>query len=257
VRRALVAAAVVLAAHAADAAPDAKKTSPTTDAGGLKGDPGDRRIVGILDVRVEGLAPDVAAQFEKKLEQQIDTKRFWLATRARMKQSMANSTRWTEGCVIGTCLREVRAQTHAELVLIAALSGSGTSFGFVVTLVRTDTGRVLAQEAGRCDVCTIAEAMNQGAVATVRILRDIPAMLPNDDAVKAAQVDLAIAPFRTKLDDVDHRWARLGTTMAIVGVIATGAGLALYFINDHADYGLGIAGVGAGLTIGGVVVLTF
>ena len=70
-------------------------------------------------------------------------------------RSCAARPKWTEGCVVGACLSEVRAQTGAELVLLAALTGSGTSFGYVVTLVRTDTGRVLAQESDRCDVCTV------------------------------------------------------------------------------------------------------
>ena len=63
-----------------------------------------------------------------------------------MHEMMANSTKWTEGCVVGSCLHEVKTQTGAELVLLAALTGSGTSFGYVVTLVRTDTGRMLAQD---------------------------------------------------------------------------------------------------------------
>ena len=61
---------------------------------------------------------------------------------------MANSTKWTEGCVVGACLREVETQTGADLVLLAALTGAGTSFGYVVTLVR-DRHRRRALARGR------------------------------------------------------------------------------------------------------------
>src|SRR6185312_14294808 len=83
-----------------------------------------QRIVGVLDVRVEGVPPEIAAQFQQQLEAQVDTKHFWLAPRSRMHEMMTNSTKWTEGCVIGNCLYEVKRQTNADLVLLAALTGS-------------------------------------------------------------------------------------------------------------------------------------
>ena len=221
--------------------------------------PGDRQIVGILDVRVEGLAPDIAAQFEKKLEEKIDAKRFYLATRARMREAMTRSTRWAEGCVIGTCLRDVKAQTGAGIVVLAALSGSKTSFGYVVTLVRTDTGRVLAQESGRCDVCLVTEAMSQGAATIVRLLREVPQVLTDDDQVKAAQVDLAAAPLRARVDaleDADRHHRRLGIALTVVGLIAAGVGVAVYATTDH-DAGLATAAGGGGLAASGLFVLAF
>ena len=33
---------------------------------------------------------------------------YWLAPRSRMHEMMANSTKWTEGCVVGSCLAEVK-----------------------------------------------------------------------------------------------------------------------------------------------------
>jgi hypothetical protein len=252
VTRALVTVAVMFTTAAA--APAAKSsTAPTPEA------VGNRQIVGILDVRAEGLASDVAAQFEKQLELQIDTKRFYLATRARMRQAMTSSTRWAEGCVIGTCLRDVKAQTGAGIVVLAALSGSGTSFGYVVTLVRTDTGRVLAQESGRCDVCVITEAMNQGAATIVRLLREVPQVLTDEDQVKAAQFDLAAAPLRArvdKLEDADRHHRHLGIALTVVGLIAAGVGVAVYATTDH-DAGLATTAGGAGLAASGLVVLAF
>src|SRR5690349_7146258 len=74
--------------------------------------PGDkRRIIGILDVTVDGVPPDVAAKFQSKLEEQLDSREYWLAPQARMHELLSNSTKWSEGCIVGPCLMEVKVQT--------------------------------------------------------------------------------------------------------------------------------------------------
>jgi len=169
-----------------------------------------QRIVGVLDVRVEGVPPEIAAQFQQQLEAQVDTKHFWLAPRSRMHEMMTNSTKWTEGCVIGKCLSEVKRQTNADLVLLAALTGAGTSFGYVVTLVRTDTGLVLAQESERCDVCTVSEALANATLATVKILDAVPDQLPDEHAMQAAK----LAAVQTTADKELAEAAIRGSTIA-------------------------------------------
>ena len=218
-----------------------------------------RRIVGILDVKVDGVPPEIASQFQQNLEAQLDSKHYWLAPRARMRDLMSNSTKWTEGCVVGQCLQEVRTQTRADLVLLAALTGSGTSFGYVVTLVRTDTGRVLAQEQERCDVCTINEALSAATLATIKILTAVPDHLPDDGVERKAALDLATRPLETrlaKLSGDDHHHKTLGATLTVLGVAAAAAGTVIYFKQDHVT-GAATAAAGAGLAVGGVVTLTF
>ena len=133
---------------------------------------GKERIVGILDVRGPTAADE--ATFERNLEEQLDTNTYWLAPRAIMRERLRNSTKWTEGCVVHHCLQEVKVQTNADVVILAALTGSGTSFGFVVTVLRTDTGKVVAQETERCDVCTFNETMNAAVLATIKLLNGVP-----------------------------------------------------------------------------------
>ena len=96
-----------------------------------------KRTVGILDVRVEGVAPEAKLQFGAALEQQLATSHYTLLTQPKMHEAMASSAKFTEGCVVGECLMDIRAQTHADLVLLVAFNGSGTTYGYVVTLVRT------------------------------------------------------------------------------------------------------------------------
>ena len=120
----------------------------------LPGGADKRRIIGILDVRIDGAPPEVGAQFQKDLEAQVENIKaaYFLAPKMRMHDLMAQSTKWSEGCVVGACLKYVKDQTNADIVLLAALTGSGTSVGWVVPLVRSDTGNVLAQKSERCDV---------------------------------------------------------------------------------------------------------
>jgi hypothetical protein len=214
-----------------------------------------QRIVGVLDVRVEGVPPEIAAQFQQQLEVQLDTKHFWLAPRSRMHEMMANSTKWTEGCVIGSCLAEVRRQTQAELVLLAALTGSGTSFGYVVTLVRTDTGAVLEQKSERCDVCTVSEALANATLATVQLLNNVPDKLPDahhDEQVRLAQVQ---AKADTEVAAARHHPHAVATGVLITGLAVAAGGAGVYFANK--DAGVAMAAAGGGLALGGIIALTF
>ena len=217
-----------------------------------------KRMVGILDVRVVGVSEDLKAKFEKQLEQQLDSNQYWLANRAAMHDRLKFSTHWTDGCLIGDCLVEVRTQTQAQLVLLAALEGSGTSFGFVVTLIRTDTGRVLAQKTDRCDVCTVNEAMTDAILATIQLLNDVPAKLPDDNPAREA------ADLRGKLTVESQRAAttsrhqnRVGKVLALTGVLVAAGGAVTYFGLDRPAWAMGVAGAGGGMVAGGVILLAF
>lgn len=216
---------------------------------------GNQRIVGVLDVRVEGVPPEISAQFQQQLEAQVDTKHFWLAPRSRMHEMMTNSTKWTEGCVIGKCLSEVKRQTNADLVLLAALTGSGTSFGYVVTLVRTDTGLVLAQESERCDVCTVSEALANATLATVKILNAVPDQLPDERADQAAKLAAVQATGDKELAEAKHHPHAVATGILLTGLAVAAGGAGLYFVQK--DAGIATAAAGGGLLLGGVLALTF
>ena len=200
-----------------------------------------RRLVGILDVQA---SPEIAASFEQSLEEQLDSKMYWLVPRAKMSERLSNSTKWSEGCFVGPCMTEVKVQTSAELVVLAALTGAGTSFGYVVTVVRTDTGRVIAQESDRCEICTINEAMSAATLATIRLVTAVPDELPADSPI----ISSTRAPARMR---------KVGIAMTLVGLAAAGVGTALYFAQDKPDYALATMAAGGGLALGGVLVLTF
>jgi hypothetical protein len=211
----------------------------------------------VLDVRVEGVPKEIKKQFVTDLEKQLDSREYWVAPQQRLKEMMANSSKWTEGCLVGLCLNELKAQTGAELVLLASISGSGTSFGYVVTLVRTDTGRMLAQEASRCEVCTVNEALASATLAAVKLLTAMPDELPDDAGEASAALDLATSKASSDLTALKKRQRTIGIALTLVGVAAIGAGMTVYLAMDRPAAALGGAGLGAGLTLGGVVALTF
>jgi hypothetical protein len=211
-----------------------------------------RRIVGILDVRVDGAPPEVGVQFQRDLEAKVDPKRYFLAPHVRMHDRMTSSTKWTEGCVVGDCLREVKVQTNADVVLLASLTGSGTSYGWVVTLVGTERGKVVGQTSERCDVCTVSEALDAATHATLMLLDHVPEDLHAETPV--AVVVKAIDP---PPPPAPAHHGVLGTALTVAGLAVAAAGTAYYFANSHDKNGLVIAGAGGGLLVGGVVTLTF
>jgi hypothetical protein len=211
-----------------------------------------RRIVGVLDIRVDGAPPEVGVQFQRDLEAKVDPKRYFLAPRVRMHDRMTSSTKWTEGCVVGDCLREVKVQTNADVVLLASMTGSGTSYGWVVTLVGTEHGKVVGQTSERCDVCTVSEALNAATRATLMLLDHLPADLHAD-----AQTAAPVTPIEPAPPPARDTHGVLGTALTIAGLAVAAAGTAYYFAESHDKNGLVVAGIGGGLLVGGVVTLAF
>lgn len=217
-----------------------------------------RRTVSLLEVRVEGLSDDVKDNFRRQLEDQLDTRRYRLADREFMKSAMLRSTKWTDGCLVGRCLVALRAQAGVELVLIAALTGSGTSFGYVVTLIRTDNGHVVDQESDRCDVCRVNEVIRDATLAAVDVLNKAPDKLPDEAAEQTAKLERVVAPLRTEIEDRDRHAARVGYALLVVGLLGAVTGGALYMLDDsRPGYAVATATGGLAMATGGVVVLTF
>jgi len=174
-----------------------------------------------------------------------------------MRRLLLPSTKWTDGCLVGRCLAAIRT-SGAELVLLVALSGSGTSFGYVVTLIRTDTGHVIDQESDRCDVCRVNEVIRGATLAAVDLLNKAPDQLPDEAAEQAAKVDRAITPLQGEIAERDHHANRIGIALVAIGLVGAITGGALYLVDDsRPSYALATATGGLAMATGGVVVLTF
>lgn len=214
------------------------------------------RTIGVLDVRVEGVAAEAKAKFSEGLEQQLAASPHAVMSAAKMHEAMASSAKFTDGCITGPCLQEIRAQTKADMVLLVAFTGLGTTYGYVVTLMRTDTGQVLSQHADRCDVCTLNEAMGKAQKATLELVDKMPAQLPDDQAAAQAQVAAAILPYRREAEVARRHPKKLGTGLVVAGGIVTIAGIVALVVNSGRTE-TAITAAGAGLLVGGVTVLAF
>ncbi len=213
-------------------------------------------MVPILDVRAEGASDDVKRQYEHDLEEQLDTNAFWLANTASVRERMKFSTKWTAGCLTGPCLHELLALARGGHALLASLVGEGTTYGYVVTLVRTDNGRVLTQESGHCDVCTAKEAMREATLATIKLLNEVPDKLPDEGSARGAEIDMAVGKLTRQMKHDHSRWKHRGIGLVVTGPAVAAGGVAAYVLTDESP-ALAVAGAGGGLLLGGVVVLTF
>jgi hypothetical protein len=234
----LAAAGLVLAAVLVSAAPVRAQATAVRA-------PADKKIVGILEVRVDGVSPTVAERFEAAIEEGLASAELWIATRTRLREMLAGST-WSEGCLFGPCLAEVRRQTEVDRVVIAYFQGRGSSYRFVVSLVDTRTGRVRAQAAERCEVCTLSEALDGAVLATIGLVHEAtPGDLPGD-----------VAPPRRprRVKSASDRTQARRAALLLVGVGALAGGAGLYFASRDRDaVGYAALGGSGGLMAAGAV----
>ena len=232
----------VLLALGASAAAD----TSSGKAGAPAAPPPHKKIIGILDVRVDGVSSTAAEKFETGIEDGLGSTEYWVATRKRMREILAGSG-WSEGCTVGPCLLEVKKQTQADLVVDAYFQGTGSSYRFVVTLVDTGTGTVTAQVADHCDVCTLTEALDSAALATIGLVHGA-----EGTAVATTPIRAAVPP-PPKPPDAEHPVRRTALLLIAAAVIAGGG--AAYFAHTGDDkLGYAAGGAAGGLGVAGIAV---
>jgi hypothetical protein len=205
-----------------------------------------RKIVGILDVRVEGVSSTAGERFESGIEEGLGSTEYWVATRKRMREILAGSG-WSEGCSFGPCLMEVKKQTGADLIVDAYFQGTGSSYRFVVSLVDTGTGAVTAQVADHCDVCTLSEALDAAALATIGLVHGAEGQVPTAAPARAAT---SITPAESSARPLRR------TALVLVGAAVIAGGAAAYFAHTGDDkLGYAAGGAAGGLGVAGIAVL--
>ena len=128
------------------------------------------RIVGVLDVRGDGVSDVVIARFGEAIEDGLEgASAITPAPQVRMREQLA-STAWSPSCLVGACLAEVKAQTDAAWVVTAGLTGAGESYRYTITLLDTATGRVLQQISETCAACTVDDVASQATLATMGLI---------------------------------------------------------------------------------------
>lgn len=149
---------VIAATLAALGAPAAAEEKPAAE------------LIGLLDVRVEGVSDTGAEMFAKQIEESLGIAGLQVAPRARLREFLAG-TPWNAACLVGECLRELKIHAAVATVIEASLVSIGPSYQYVITLIDTETGRVQHQLARKCDVCTTDEAFASAALDVVELIQ--------------------------------------------------------------------------------------
>jgi hypothetical protein len=214
-------------------------------------------MVAILDVRLDGMSDSAGTELQKELASQLDTTSYWVPSQERVKERLSFSTKWSDGCYVGECLKEVKTQVGADLALLIAISGQGTTFGYVVSLMRTDNGTLLMQDAGRCDVCVEQQVVRDVTLATIELLNKVPDKLPDREADREAATELAVGKLVARIKTDEHAEKKKAIVVTVIGLVVAAGGTAAYFLADKPDYSMGLMGAGGGLTLGGIALLSF
>ena len=200
-------------------------------------------VIGLLDVRVEGLSTDATVAFTRKIEEGLEMSGLKVASRERLRAYLAG-TPWNSACLLGACLSELARGAEVSTVIEVALATSGPSYHYVITLLDTRTGHAINQVAAKCDVCTTDEAFAEASLAVVAVVNGVGDGAPR---VIAPAVDPALARTRARVLHARGRARILGITL--IGLAAAAAGGAYYFFRDDRDT-LGGASAGAAGALG-------
>lgn len=205
------------------------------------------QLVGILSIKTRGVSEAAAEQFESEVEEALDGVGMQSIDREALRKRLQGSD-YMDGCTFGVCLAKLRAATGVPLVLVADIQGTGSNYGFVITLVDTKTGIPTSQVAQTCAVCTIEEAISTATLTTISVLtgtgdaKTTPVLVANGGSGKAGAHK--------------HASTLSNTGLAFIGVGVVGVLAGAYLVyDDHRDLGVGAASSGAALATGGATML--
>jgi hypothetical protein len=207
----------------------------------------DEELIGLLDVRVEGVSDAAAEVFAKQIEESLGIAGLQVASRARLREFLAG-TPWNAACLVGDCLKELETHAGVGQVIEAALVSIGPSYHYTITLIDTGTGAIVRQTSRKCDVCTTDEAFADAALEVVALVTN-----PDGDGAKPKVVrPKPPAPAST----VKGRRATRRAAVALLGAaVLAGAGGAYLLSRDEDRLGAGLAGGAGAFAVAGVTCL--
>ena len=203
------------------------------------------KIVGLLDVRAEGVDPVVRDRFAVAVEEGLGgSAEYTPATRARMLEMLAQSG-WSPSCLIGPCLSEVREQTGAQYVVTAGVSGSGQSYRLTISLIETERGTLISQVTETCPACTVEDVASSAMLSTIELINGVGTVAPVGGGPEPA-------PGRVR----GHARMVRRTAVLLLGSALLAAGAGYYFLEkDRDDVSYPLLGAAAGLAVSGTVTL--
>lgn len=206
----------------------------------------DGELIGLLDVRVEGVSDAAAEVFAKQIEESLGIAGLQVASRARLREFLAG-TPWNAACLVGDCLKELETHAGVGQVIEAALVSIGPSYHYTITLLDTATGTIIRQTSRKCDVCTTDEAFADAALEVVALVTN-----PDGDAATSKDVRPKASPEST----VKGRRAIRRAAVAFLGAaVLAGAGGAYLLSRDEDRLGSAVVGGAGAFAVAGVTCL--
>jgi hypothetical protein len=209
-------------------------------------------VVGVLDVATVGVSEIAAEKFEASLEEGLKLHGFRVAKRQRMQEYLQGSD-YRAGCLFGPCLREVHRRTRGEvpLVLVARITGEGSSYRFLISLLDTRSGVPTAQIPTSCEVCTVEEAIAAATLAVIELVAGIgeSSVLDPRGATGGATSDKADMTPSEGRSKFKRATKITSTILYVAGGLAGATGL-VFFAGGSDEAGWLFLGGGAGLLAG-------
>ena len=211
-------------------------------------------LVGLLSVSTEGVSQEAKDGFISSVENSLNLAGFRVVPNTTLHEVLADSD-YVDGCTFGPCLKAVYARTRVRLVVIARISGVGSAYSFVVSLLDTRTGRVRSQNAENCPVCTVDEALLQASNVVVSAVTGTGGAKVGDNPRQRGTV----APLEPGNKGAANRRTagRVGLALLGLGVAAGAAGGYLLSTEERDDAAYaGLAG-GAAFAVSGLTIILF
>jgi hypothetical protein len=208
------------------------------------------RLIGVLRIDASGVSDTAEQRFEQGVVDGLTGAGFRVMDRTSFQRALAGSAGYVGGCTFGPCLRAVQETTGVDTVLVARIEGVGRTYGFVVSLLDTRTGRLSAQVAQRCPVCTVEDAITTATLSAVELV------LGEGGAASASPVRIAPPDRAASRVAVARSLRRFGWTGLVLGLGAAAVG-GVALARDEPTWGAGLIGAGAALATGGAVMIGF
>lgn len=208
-------------------------------------------IVGLLQVTTQGVTEEAKEGFISSVENSLNLAGFRVVESKTLREYLADSA-YVPGCTFGPCLKSVYAKTKVRLVVVARISGVGTSYSFVISLLDTQTGELNSQNAENCLGCTVDEALMQASNLVI-------GAVTGSGGAKVADRPAPMVPAPVPEDNPKARKAsaKVGWVLFGLGVAAGAAGGYLLSSDDHDKMGYAAVAGGSAFAVSGLTVYLF
>lgn len=129
-------------------------------------------IVGVLPVVIKPTsAAPIEAVFRKSVRDGLTRSGQQTVVNSRVEAARVRFP-LIDSCEKGECVSEIASALKAEILVRLSVEVTGKNYSFELKAMDPD-GKVSAKEAGRCDICTLTEAVKTSSELAARLGKDL------------------------------------------------------------------------------------